>query len=104
MASEPVSFYGASDDLIEVEGTIPGCDEYNSEREVFVLAGLRICVEYGARGCWGIAVEQIDEEVLVTAEDMQLSVPWRDEGTQGYSMRLDVKVPAGSAVVREARP
>lgn len=95
-------FYGASDDLVEVGGDAPGCDEYSSEREVFVVAGLRIAVEYGARGCWGIGVEQVDEDVLVTASNMRLSVPWRDEGTQGYSMLLEMDVPVGTVVVREA--
>jgi len=29
-----VTIYGASDDLIEVEGDVPGCDEYNQESAV----------------------------------------------------------------------
>lgn len=35
-----VTLYGASDDLIEVEGDVSGCDEYNADDEHFVLIGL----------------------------------------------------------------
>jgi hypothetical protein len=66
-----VSFYGASDDLIEVEGDCPGCDEYNAERGVFVATGpdggVRIALEYGGfdddKGpTWEVAVAMLDED------------------------------------------
>ena len=97
--TKPLSFYGASDDLIYVDGSFPGCDEYNSEREVFVVAGLRVSVEFGARGTWGIGVEQIDETVPVTAERMELG----RHPEIAYSLCLVMDVPVGTVVTREAR-
>jgi hypothetical protein len=91
-----IAFYGASDDLVEVVGDVPGCDEYNAELAAFVVAGLRVVVSYGARGTWGIKVAQIDESVPVTAFDLRLGA-YTD-----YSMRLDMKVPAGTVITREA--
>lgn len=92
----PVAFYGASDDLIEVEGYVSGCDEYSAELAVFVVAGLRVTVSYGAKGTWGIKVDQIDEAVPVTATDLTLGA------YSSYSMRLDMKVPTGTVITREA--
>lgn len=61
-----VTLYGASDDLIEVEGTAPGCDEYNEEDAHFVLTGdkgaVRIRVWYTRRGVWAIAVAPVEED------------------------------------------
>jgi hypothetical protein len=94
---KPIAFYGESDDLIEVEGFVPGCDEYNAEIAIFAVAGLRVTVSYRARGTWGIKVAQIDESVPVTATDLRLSPH------SAYSMRLDMKVPAGTVITREAR-
>lgn len=99
---EAIAFYGASDDLIEVEGSIPGCDEFNGENESFVVCGLRVEVGYTPRGVWDLTISQIDEGVPVTAERMKLSVQPRSDGSPGYSMRLDMEVPNGSVIVREA--
>ena len=88
-----LKIYGASDDLIEIEGTIPGCDEYNAERAYFQVAGLQIGIEFAGPGTWEIAVGQIDEDTPVTATDMRLSV-------DGYTMVLDLDVPDGSYVTR----
>lgn len=107
-----VVFYGASDDLIEVDGNIPGCDEYPGEHGTFELAGLRIEVAYMAGGVWGIRVSQIDEDVPVTAKSMRLIDPdgglspaaMRGEAPAypRYSIRLEVIVPAGSHVTKVA--
>lgn len=91
-----IEFYGASDDLVEVEGDAPGCDEYPSDDATFVVAGLRVRVHYPT-DCWAIEVNRLDEDVPVTAEEMKLSA-------DGYSMHLTIQVPDGTAVVREARP
>lgn len=95
-----LAIYGASDDLIEVEGEVAGADEFDGERATFVVAGLRITVEY--HGCWAIQVIQVDEDVPVTAQDMALTVNERMDGGPGYSMRLDMLVPDDVVVVREA--
>jgi len=93
-----VKFYGASDDLIEVEGDVPGCDEYNGEHGVFTVGGLVIAIDY--TGIWAIRVAQVDEDVPVTASDLRLSVAKRADGTPGYSMVLDMDVPDGSHVTK----
>lgn len=97
MAAEmkALKFYGASDDLIEVEGDLVGCDEYNAESAAFEVAGVRVRVIFG--GCWMIGVEPIDEEVMVAAENMRLSLH-----EKRYSMQLDLDVPAHSYVTKVA--
>lgn len=95
-----IAFYGASDDLVEVEGEIPGCDEYPATEASFTVAGLMVKVSLGEDGCWGIKVIQINEDVPVLAQDLALSVPDRRDGDQGYSMRLDMLVPDGSYITR----
>lgn len=84
-----VKFYGSSDDLVEVEGTAPGCDEFNvggAEYANFHIAGLAIRVEYAGNGCWSILVGQIDEDTPVTAKNITLVA-------DGYTMVLDMEVP-----------
>lgn len=88
-----VKIYGASDDLIEIEGDIPGCDEYNTEHAYFQVAGLQLGVEYNGDGTWEIAVGLIDEDVPVTAENMALAV-------EGHSMVLTMEVPPGTYIAR----
>lgn len=91
---EVVSFSGASDDLVEVGGDIPGCDEYNVNSSAdFDVAGLIVRVFYNDSGCWGIAVGQIDETVPVQAEVISLRA-------SGYTMILELSVPPGSHVVK----
>lgn len=96
-------FYGASDDLIEVEGDVQGADEYNGQVARFQIAGLFVEVEFGGggrfnTGCWGITVMQEDEDVPVTAENLALTVSVRESrgdipARQGYSMVLSMDVP-----------
>jgi hypothetical protein len=92
-----ISFYGSSDDLIEIEGDIKGCDEYPAQpaNNDFVVAGLTVSVGYGVNGCWVIIVQQLDEDVEVEAKNMRLSV-----APNGYSMLLEMDVPKGSYIVR----
>ncbi len=111
-----VEFYGASDDLIEVHGAIPGCDEYSDESALFEVCGLRVAVDYMANGCWGIRCSQIDEGVPVTARDITLRpgaghsysdpevLAGRARPESGYSMYLRMLVPPGSHVTRVGAP
>lgn len=87
-----LTFYGASDDLFEIEGDIREeiCASAK-EKVTFTTAGIEITVKY--EGVWGIYVKQIDEDIPVTAENLKLSVEPRMNGGQGYSMRLDMDVP-----------
>jgi hypothetical protein len=94
----PVRFHGASDDLIEVEGDIPGADEYNGDLGRFDIAGLRVRVEYARAGTWDIAVGLIDEGVPVTARSIELSPGALHDGVSEHSMLLSMLVPRGAYV------
>lgn len=89
-----VTIYGASDDLIEVEGDAPGCDEYNTDHAVFILRGsgevtggvTRVTVDYGAGGCWMIGVAPVDEDVSMLPMTMGQQ-PRTHPDAPGYSAR-----------------
>lgn len=95
--SETVVLYGASDDLIEVEGDVTGCDEYPGDDEHFVLIGeagkVRVRVWYTRGGIWAIAAAPVEEDEPM----LPLYV-----GGSGYSARATVE--GVSLVVREAKP
>lgn len=61
-----ITFYGSSDDLIEVEGPLAGCDEYPGDDENFVVTGidgaLRVRVLYTPGGVWAIAAAPFEED------------------------------------------
>lgn len=94
--SDTIELYGASDDLIEVDGDLPGCDEYNAEDAYFVLFGVadsavRVRVWYTSRGVWAIAAEPLDE----SSPMLPLSVTG-----EGYTAKAIVS--GVRTVVREA--
>lgn len=81
-----VTIYGASDDLIEVEGDVPGCDEYGGAVGTFVVAGAlgpevkaaasalglpvkafatRVHIGFGPLGVWSVALSPLDEDTPV---------------------------------------
>jgi hypothetical protein len=103
-----ITFYGSSDDLVDVEGDIPGCDEYNIEMTTFEDAGLRVQVEFLAQGRWGITVVQIDEDTPVTATNVHFEMREPDTNEAAlrgeaplhppYSVRLVMDVPDDSQV------
>jgi hypothetical protein len=94
-SNQTISFSGTSDDLIEVEGNVPGCDEYNHEWATFHVAGLRVRVSYEEDGVWSVWAAQISEDVPVTATNVDLRAV-------GYSMVLTMDVPSGSYVSKAA--
>ena len=52
-----VTIYGSSDDLVEVEGDVPGCDEYGTIGDplfVELSNGAAFRVEYTDRGVWTV--------------------------------------------------
>jgi hypothetical protein len=55
---ETVIIYGASDDLIEVVGEVPGCDEYGSystDRAFIEFStGDVFSIQYAKSGCWEV--------------------------------------------------
>jgi hypothetical protein len=96
-------FYGASDDLIEVEG-VKGADEFsawlkNDEGVVagsFVLGGkIRVRAIYD--GCWTFAVGQVNEDVPLPAWPVRM-----DQSPEvPYSARLTIEVPDDVVLFRE---
>ena len=57
--------YGASDDLIEVDGDLR--EEYNADKGTFTLAapdgaGVRIHVKYESTGTWRVGLHALDED------------------------------------------
>lgn len=95
---DAVYFSGSSDDLIEVEGKVPGCDEYNSEDEHFLAIGpagkVRLRVWFTRRGLWAIAIAPVAEDVPMLAVSF--------EAVQtGYSARALVE--GVEMVVHEAK-
>ena len=98
-----VTIYGASDDLIEVEG-VPGADEFNVYSDKKVCATLllhhaeeeQMAVHAVYDGCWSFAVAQVDEEHPLPAWPVRvgqsLGVP--------YSTQLEIDVPDGTVLAR----
>lgn len=94
-----VTIYGASDDLIEVEGDAKGCDEYpaTDDMAAFVLVGgearTRIVVRYTDDGVWAVSVAPHDEGTLMHFVEV-------GENANGYS--AEARVRGVDAVIREA--
>lgn len=93
-----IKVYGASDDLVEIEGDVR--DEIGSTGGGQVIigdeaGGIRIVAKYAVAkgiGVWRLGVEPIDEDV---------PVPWpvRVEQTErGYSLAVIVDCPPGTPV------
>lgn len=95
-------FYGASDDLVEVEGVLGG-DEFGVYQSgngryhgSFLLGGeMRVHAIYD--GTWSFAVGQVDEAVPLPDWPVRLKWP----GGRGYSTRLEIDVPEGVKVFHE---
>lgn len=63
-----VTFYGSSDDLIEVEGYAPGCNEYDGESASFLVVGRdgrqsHVSMAYVNPGVWQVTVGPVDEGI-----------------------------------------
>lgn len=96
-------FYGASDDLVEVEG-IKGGDEFtvdNKDGATFVLGGrIRIRLEYGRGGVWTATIGQVNADVpLPSAPDWFIRVSRHPQ--VDYSVRVEVECPDDATLVRE---
>lgn len=91
--TKKLKFYGASDDLFEIEGTSLGePDEigcYSRTPIVKVcndLAGLQVIAHYV--GVWSIGIAPLDEDIPLPGWPME----WRLSGL-GYSTELTLEVP-----------
>lgn len=56
-----IKIYGHSDDCVEVDGSVKGCDEYGYDKAVVILepSGDRFLIEYGGVGVWCIQHDHI---------------------------------------------
>ena len=65
-----IKIYGASDDLIECDGEVPGCDEFYGDNGLVVLAptGDRFRVKYGEghRAVWSVTHEHDSGKLQVS--------------------------------------
>lgn len=95
-------FYGASDDLIEIEG-VKGGDEFGIfAKEKYVAAfnlGGKMRVHAIYDGCWCFAVGQVDEDIPLPDWPIRLKWP----GGRGYSTRLEIDVPDDVKVFEEKK-
>ena len=101
-----VSFYGASDDLIEVDG-IPGADEFAALDQSpegmagsFVVGGkIRVRAYYDQRGVWGFSVSQVTDAVPLPDWPIRIS----QQSDCDYSTRVEIDCPDDATVIQEAR-
>ncbi len=93
-----LKIYGASDDLVEIEGDVHeeiGCYETSVELEIGGPdGGIRVIGEYGLgkEAVWRFALEPVAEDV---------PVPWpvrADLGGRGCSLAISIDCPKGTPV------
>lgn len=78
MADAVVKIYGASDDLIEIEGTVRGCDEYNYESGIILFepSGDRLTITYDEwSGFWKITPVHVTGALRMDVERMKDVAP-----------------------------
>lgn len=92
-----LTIYGASDDLIEVEGSIrEEFNVYEGHAEIVVASSdgaMRVVLDYGDNGCWSAGIRQIDEGARL---------PWpvafgRPEHC-AYSVAVTIDCPADAQI------
>lgn len=94
-------FYGASDDLIEIEG-VKGADEFgpSTDRQPYMasfnLSGkMRVHVIYD--GCWSFAIGLVNEGIPLP--DWPVRITQHDDPF--YSMHLEIDVPDDIVLIHE---
>lgn len=99
MARRILKFYGASDDLFEIEGT--GGDEPDERNPGTIQIttpsgeGLRVYCQYSIadNACWMVGVAPIDEDIPIPNWPCMFSLSER-----GYSAMLTMAVPVDAVV------
>lgn len=96
---QQIKIYGASDDLVEIEG--PGGDElgaYGKRREITITTGglgVVVGMEYAPKGTsagvWRADIRQIDEDIDMPPISITM-------GGRGYTPLVTVTVSEGSVV------
>jgi hypothetical protein len=91
-----ITFYGASDDLIEVEG----CEndgEFDGDAWSADVVGpgateqIHVSVWFAENGCWHVGVGQVDESVPLPAWPVTIT-----QHERGGSALLTIEAPAGT--------
>jgi hypothetical protein len=97
-----ITIYGASDDLVEVDGC-EGADEFNTEHFVANLVGpgaidqMTVTCWFAPNGCWYVGVGQVDEDVQLPAWPVSITqAPAMNPANPGYSALLSIDAPAGT--------
>lgn len=92
-----IRIYGASDDLVEVEGaTREEFSAYGDDRWLGVLASpsgeqLLLTAEYTGRGTWAIGVAPVDEDIPMPSWPISVGQAMENR----YSAMLTITVPDG---------
>lgn len=99
-----LNIYGASDDLVEIEGHVTeeiGCFQRPVKLEIGTreTGGLRVIAVYAPKGSkygvWRLSVEPLDEDIVV---------PWPvSVETKGYSCVIRIHCPDDVPVFRKGK-
>lgn len=96
-----ITIYGASDDLVEVDGC-EGAGEFSSDRWDGVLIAplaqeqMRVHCWYDENGCWQVGVGQVDEAIQLPSWPVTITqAPAMNPDNAGYSALLTIDAPAG---------
>lgn len=96
-----IKIYGASDDLVEIDGKVPGCDEHGfyqsasdpKDRMGYIATSdgsvLTIGYAVDGTGCWRVAVERLGTAIVRRIQ----------EGDDDAETAVDADAPAYSDVV-----
>ena len=100
-----ITIYGASDDLVEVEGC-EGADEFCTDRwqgDLVAPGGteqMRVHCWYGDDGCWQVGVGQTIEDVQLPPWPITITqAPAMNPANPGYSVLLSIGAPEGTRLV-----
>ncbi len=111
---QTVYFYGHSDDLVEVEGSVAGCAEYDVLDDMLASAGrygaharfaiihegvekLHVIAVYADNGTWTFMPVLVDDENRLI-DDWVISV--QHSSQCDHSMSLTISVPDDASVIR----
>lgn len=98
-----ITIYGASDDLVEVEGC-EGADEFCTDDwqgELVAPDGsqMRVYARYELSGCWSVGAAQVDEEHQLPGWPVTITqAAAMNPDNPGYSALLSVDAPEGTTL------
>ena len=106
-----ITIYGASDDLVEVDGC-EGADEFNTRGDWYGClvapdgSGMLAHARYGEGtdgACWLVGVSQITENQQLPGWPVTITQqPPMGPGKPGYSALLTIEAPDGTKLVGSA--